>query len=199
MPRDKRGTAHVKRVAASRAGEPGSSTDPMWRPTGSDNEEEDGTDDAEMEETEQRAPEEMPRWATDAGTRNRHICLFLPKFHCELNWVEQYWACAKHYARANCLYTLAGLRETIPIALIQDLKDLTVAMQNRPDLPVVPVLLQRRHARISWQYAAEYLLGADACDAMKHVKSKRHHDTGDARMRKREARMAARVDFLLGN
>ena len=52
-------------------------------------------------------------------------------------------------------------------------------------------------ARISWQYKDEYRDGADACDAAKAVKSKRHHDTGDPRMRKREAEMAAKVDFLL--
>ena len=109
-----------------------------------------------------------------------------------------YWAAAKCYARANCLYTLAGLRETIPIALSESLTDVPVAMQDRTDLPVASVLKQRRWARISWQYFYEYSLGADATDATKAVKSKRHHDTGDARMRKKEAAMAAAADFLLG-
>ena len=142
----------------------------------------------------------VPQWRydTDTQTRKRHLCLFLPKFHCELNWIERSWACSKHYARGNCLYTLAGLRETIPIALSQDLTDVPVAMQDRTDLPVIPVLLQRRHARISWQYADSYRHGADACEAAIQVKSKRHHDTGDARMRKREATMAASSEFLLG-
>ena len=137
-------------------------------------------------------------WGTDKGTRKRHICLFLPKFHCELNWIERYWAAAKHYVRSNCLYTLAGLRETIPLGLSQDLSDVPVSMQDRTDLPVAPVLKQRRWARISWRYADKYRNGADACEATEAVKSKRHHDTGDARMRKREAEMAAQADFLLG-
>jgi len=137
-------------------------------------------------------------WGTDTGTRKRHICMFLPKFHCELNWIERYWAAAKQYARSNCLYTLAGLRETIPLALSQDLSDVPVSMRDRTDLPVAPVLKQRRWARVSWQYAHEYEVGADACGATETLKSKRHHDTGDARMRKREAAMAARVEFLLG-
>ena len=92
--------------------------------------------------------------------------------------------------------TLAGLRETVPLALSQDLSDIPAGMQHRTDLPVDPVLLQRRWARISWQYADKYRDGSDACQATEAVKSKRHHDTGDARMRKREASMAAKVDLL---
>ena len=96
-----------------------------------------------------------------------------------------------------CLYTLAGPRETIPLGLSQDLSDVPASMCHRTELPVAPVFKQRRWARISWQYKDEYRDGADACDAAKAVKSKRHHDTGDPRMRKREAEMAAKVDFLL--
>ena len=41
------------------------------------------------------------------------LCLFLPKFHCEVNWIERFWGTAKAYARKHCLYTLPGLRETV--------------------------------------------------------------------------------------
>ena len=43
-----------------------------------------------------------------------HGCLFLPKFHCELNPIERCWGQAKRYTRALCNYTLPGLRKTIP-------------------------------------------------------------------------------------
>lgn len=132
------------------------------------------------------------------GTRARHMCLFLPKFHCELNPIERFWAAAKHYARSHCLYTLAGLRETVPLALSQDLSDVPPHLQHRDDLPVSPVFKQRRWFRISWQYGEEYRKGSDVVEATKNVKSLRHHDTGDKRMRKREAAVAAIVDRLLG-
>lgn len=45
------------------------------------------------------------------------IVLFLPKFHCELNWIEYYWGWAKRRTRDACDYTLDGLRENIPIVL----------------------------------------------------------------------------------
>ena len=39
-----------------------------------------------------------------------HACLFLPKFHCEMNPIERCWAQAKRYTRAYCNYNIVGLR-----------------------------------------------------------------------------------------
>ena len=47
----------------------------------------------------------------------KHICDFLPKFHCELAPIECFWGWAKRYCRANCEYSFAGLMKTVPIAL----------------------------------------------------------------------------------
>ena len=44
-------------------------------------------------------------------------CLFIPKFHCELNPIERCWGTAKHYTRQHCDYTFPGLEKTIIPAL----------------------------------------------------------------------------------
>jgi hypothetical protein len=46
-----------------------------------------------------------------------HLCLFLPKFHCELNFIEFFWGMVKKYLRDNCDYTFDTLKENLPKAL----------------------------------------------------------------------------------
>jgi hypothetical protein len=52
-----------------------------------------------------------------------HLCIFLPKFHCELNFIKFFWGAMKRYLCGNCDYTFATLQENLPKALtLVDLK-----------------------------------------------------------------------------
>ena len=54
----------------------------------------------------------------DTFLRNSgHTCVFIPKFHCELNPIERVWSQSKCYTRAYCGYTISSLRRTIPLGL----------------------------------------------------------------------------------
>ena len=46
-----------------------------------------------------------------------HVCLYLPKFHCELNPIERVWCHAKKHTRANCNGSIVRLREIVPESL----------------------------------------------------------------------------------
>ena len=37
-----------------------------------------------------------------------HYCIFLPKYHPELNFIERYWSRVKWYARQKCDQTIKG-------------------------------------------------------------------------------------------
>ena len=46
-----------------------------------------------------------------------HLCIFLPKFHCELNFIKYFWGAMKRYLQENCDYTFTTLQENLPKAL----------------------------------------------------------------------------------
>lgn len=46
-----------------------------------------------------------------------HLCIFLPKFHCELNFIEYSWSAVKKYLRDHCDFTFETLKANMPNAL----------------------------------------------------------------------------------
>ena len=46
-----------------------------------------------------------------------HLCIFFPKYHCELSGVERCWCHSKKFSRANCNGSIVRLRNIVPQAL----------------------------------------------------------------------------------
>ncbi|KAF8235259.1 hypothetical protein L208DRAFT_1258059 [Tricholoma matsutake] len=46
-----------------------------------------------------------------------HLCILLPEFHCELNFIELFWGAVKKYLCDNCDYTFDTLKDNMPKAL----------------------------------------------------------------------------------
>ena len=53
------------------------------------------------------------------GAYTKHRVMYYPKFHCELNHIEYFWYDGKSWTRRNYKYSIEGLREDIPKALVQ--------------------------------------------------------------------------------
>eukprot|EP00455_Lapot_gusevi_P021089 TRINITY_DN2218_c0_g1_i11.p2 TRINITY_DN2218_c0_g1~~TRINITY_DN2218_c0_g1_i11.p2 ORF type:complete len:130 (-),score=23.38 TRINITY_DN2218_c0_g1_i11:482-871(-) len=48
-----------------------------------------------------------------------HICLYLPKFHCELNPVEWLWCFSKQWTRSHCRGTIGALRDRVQESMVK--------------------------------------------------------------------------------
>lgn len=82
-----------------------------------------------------------------------HICIFLPKFHCEINFIEYFWGSVKRWLRENCTYEFQTLQENMPKALGS-----------------VSVELIRKWELRAWRFIEAYGDGLEAREAQKRVK-----------------------------
>lgn len=82
-----------------------------------------------------------------------HICIFLPKYHCKLNFIEFFWGAVKRWLRNNCDYTFQTLKENMPKAMA------SVSVQT----------IRRWEHRMIWWMDA-YRGGLSAKDAQFQVK-----------------------------
>ena len=81
-----------------------------------------------------------------------HLCIFLPKFHCKLNFIEYFRGATKRYLHDNCNYTFTTLKENLPKAL----ESVTVGMI-------------RKWEHCMWHWLDAYDDGLAACEAQLHV------------------------------
>jgi hypothetical protein len=95
-----------------------------------------------------------------------HICIFLPKFHPELNFIERCWSKVKAYVRDRCNGTIAQLR-------------ISVGETGNPgpafSLENLPLAEIRRYSRTAWHYCVAYSKGLDLVEANYAMKKYRRH------------------------
>lgn len=85
---------------------------------------------------------EQKEWLQDVIEKHDGFRIdFYPKFHCEFNFIEMFWAACKSYTRRNCTYSFKDLQKVVPLAL------------KSVDLSTI-----RRFARKSYRYMDAYCL-----------------------------------------
>ena len=87
-----------------------------------------------------------------------HYCIFLPKYHCELNFIEYFWGAVKKFIRDNCDYTFDTLKDNLPKAMA------SVKLKT---------IRKWEHQTIRWCEA--YRMGLGAKDAQQRVREYSSH------------------------
>jgi hypothetical protein len=90
--------------------------------------------------------------------RTGHLSIFYPKFHCELNYIENFWAVVKRRTQDNYDYIFPGLCNVVPRALA--------------DVSVVEI---HRYAQRAFRYMDAYRTGLTGKSAEVAVKKYRSH------------------------
>ncbi|CAK5275047.1 unnamed protein product [Mycena citricolor] len=85
----------------------------------------------------------------DAG----HLCLLLPKFHCELNFIEYFWGAVKKYLRNNCDYTFNTLKTNMPLRLPQSASQQSGSGNRGWSVGWTHIGRGWRLNRLSWKFA----------------------------------------------
>ena len=60
----------------------------------------------------------LKNWVCETVESFGQLCIFGPKFHCELAPIEMYWGASKCYTRAHCDYKFESLRTTVPESFV---------------------------------------------------------------------------------
>ena len=116
----------------------------------------------------------LARLVADLG----HLCLFTPKFHPELNFIERVWGRAKWYLRHFCEYNFPSLRRKLGRAL--GLEELTEKeRKSHQRLKNSPYGLSKfliwKYARKSRDYVRIYTLYDAKAPTGKHIKTVKYH------------------------
>jgi hypothetical protein len=62
--------------------------------------------------------QQQKEWLAEVvGKHDGFLIDFYPKFHCEFNFIEMYWAACKTFTRRNCTYSFKDLQSVVPVAL----------------------------------------------------------------------------------
>ena len=88
-----------------------------------------------------------------------HICLFLPKFHCEMNYIELYWCLGKWHTRGRADMSWKGLKHAIWEAF-------GVVAYDNPSNKALPTssIVRQRESRRTREYIQAYEAGACVTD-----------------------------------
>jgi len=82
-------------------------------------------------------------WLTEEVEKLGHSVILYPKYHCELNFIENFWGWLKAYHRSNCTYNFRDLSEGLPNTI-----------EN-----VIPISFIRRAARSCLRFMDAYRRG----------------------------------------